>query len=146
MNLFGCFGRRGRSTPAPRSDEVGRPRPRPTPDSAGQRLREPPRPQDSMLSGMARQWRAALPVRNRPDHLCTLYPRVANRLALCWGDPALASKVLDDLVVDRRRGRAGFPPDVSQELIYLRLLRPVSSTPSNFAPLWDASSMACGDR
>jgi hypothetical protein len=71
---------------------------------------------------------------------------VANRLALCWNDSALASRILDDLVVDKRRNRAGFPPEVSQELIQLRLLRPAPPGNSGFSPLWDASGMASCDR
>ena len=75
-----------------------------------------------------------------------MYPRLANRLALCWDDAALAARVLDNLVVDKRRNRAGFPPEVSQELIHLRLLRPSRPGTSDFAPMWDASGMASCDR
>jgi len=98
------------------------------------------------LSPLAKTWCESLHERHRPTELCARFPRVANRLALCWNDPALASRVLDDLVVDRRRNRAGFPPDVSQELIRLRLLRPSLAGDSGFAPLWDASGMASCDR
>ncbi|MDL2336304.1 MAG: hypothetical protein QFE16_00535 [Pseudomonadota bacterium] len=146
MSLFGWFGRGGRSTEVVHPAKMARPSPTPRTESGWPRLREPPRPQDSALTEMARQWHNALQERHRPAQLCALYPRLANRLALCWGDPALASKVLDDLVVDRRRNRTGFPPAVSQELIRLRLLRPAPAAPSGFTPLWDASSMACGDR
>ena len=96
-----------------------------------ERVRQPLRPQDQVLSAITRRWQAALTDRHRPDHLCAMYPRVANRLALCWDDASLASKVLDELVVDKRRGRIGFPPAVSQELIQLRLLRPAPQTLSS---------------
>lgn len=119
----------------------------PTTDSGWQRLREQPRPQNLVLSPLAAAWCDALPPRQRPTQLCVRFPRVANRLALCWNDPALASRVLDGLVVDKRRNRAGFPPEVSQELIQLRLLRPSpAGGNSGFAPLWDASGMASCDR
>ncbi|MEI7465761.1 MAG: hypothetical protein WCJ87_10455 [Burkholderiales bacterium] len=98
------------------------------------------------MSPLAETWRDSLPQRYRPNQLCVLFPRVANRLALCFNDPVLMSRLLDDLLVDRRRNRAGFPPEVSQELIRLRLLRSARSGSSGFAPLWDTSSMAICDR
>jgi hypothetical protein len=109
-------------------------------------MRQPLRPQDLVLSSMARCWQASLKERYRADHLCAHYPRLANRLALCWDDPVLATKVLDGLLVDRRRGRTGFPPAVMQELIRLRRLRPSQAIASSFSPLWDARSMATCDR
>lgn len=119
----------------------------PTTDSGWQRLREQPRPHNLVLSPLAAAWCDSFPQRQRPTQLCALFPRVANRLALCWNDATLVSRVLDELVIDKRRNRAGFPPEVSQELIRLRLLRPSrAGGNSDFAPLWDASDMASCDR
>ena len=145
MSIFGWGARHDRSA-ATKTPPSRRPVAEPTTESGWQRLREQPRPQDLVLSSLARAWCDALSEHHRPEQLCALFPRVANRLALCWNDSALASRVLDDLVVDKRRHRAGFPPEVSQELIRLRLLRPARAGNSGFAPLWDASSMACCDR
>lgn len=148
MSIFGSWGR---SAPvAARSSASQRPRATPTTESDWQRMRDVPRPQDTVLSSLARHWCDAMGQRDRPDQLCALYPRIANRLALCWDDPTLVSRVLGELVIDRRRSRAGFPPAVLQELMRLRLLRPSraasNSSSSNFTPLWDASGMAIGDR
>ncbi|MBK9135902.1 MAG: hypothetical protein IPM15_16585 [Betaproteobacteria bacterium] len=74
------------------------------------------RASDEALTGTARRWLRALPSRRRPIRLCQLYPRVANRLAWCWRDAELATQVLDDLLQDRRGGRAGFPAPVVREL------------------------------
>ncbi len=145
MSLFRWFDRSSPSAPAARGREAAHPAATPA-QLDWARVRQPLRPQDLVLSEMARRWQASLADRYRSDHLCAMYPRVANRLALCWDDSSLSSKVLDELVVDKRRGRAGFPPEVSQELIQLRLLRPAPATPSNFTPLWDPTQMACGDR
>ncbi len=145
MSFFGWGARNARSA-ATRTYPARRPTAEPTTESGWQRLREQPRPQDLVLSPLARTWCDGLSQHHRPEQLCARFPRVANRLALCWNDPELASRVLDDLVVDKRRNRAGFPPEVSQELIQLRLLRPPRAGNSGFAPLWDASSMACCDR
>lgn len=147
MSLFGWFGRSGSSEKATRTRSATRPAAATAPlDVDWARVRQPLRPQDQVLSAIARRWQAALTDRYRPDHLCAMYPRVANRLALCWDDASLASKVLDELVVDKRRGRIGFPPAVSQELIQLRLLRPAPQSPGDFTPLWDPTSMSSGDR
>jgi hypothetical protein len=83
-------------------------------------LRRAARASDSALNGTARLWLRRLPARRRPLRLCETYPRVANRIAWCWSDPALADQVLDDLLVDRRGGRLGFPAPVVRELQRLR--------------------------
>jgi hypothetical protein len=49
---------------------------------------------------------------------------VANRLALCWGDPVLTERLFRDLL-NPRRGmhlRKGFPPLVQRELLTLHRL------------------------
>jgi hypothetical protein len=145
MSFFG-WGMRNSRSAAAKTSIARRPAAQPTTEAGWQRLREQPRPQDLVLSPLAKTWCDSLHQRHQPTQLCALFPRVANRLALCWNDPELASRVLDDLVVDKRRNRAGFPPEVSQELIQLRLLRPPRAGNSGFAPLWDASGMASCDR
>jgi hypothetical protein len=80
------------------------------------RVRRPELPRDKALTGTTRHWLQRLPARRRPYRLCTAYPRVANRIAWAWPDEAVAAQVLDDLLTDRRGGRAGFPPWVNREL------------------------------
>ena len=145
MSFFG-WGARDTRSAAAKTSPARRPAAEPTTESGWQRLRTQPRPCDQSLSPLAAIWCNSLHPQHRPTQLCALFPRLANRLALCWDDPALASRVLDGLVVDKRRHRAGFPPEVSQELIRLRLLRPSRAGTSDFAPLWDASGMASCDR
>lgn len=82
--------------------------------------REPAMPQAEPLSSVARVWLTSLPAGLRPAQLCARYPRVANRLALCWPDRGLALRLFDDLLVDRRGGRRGFPAEVKAELVALR--------------------------
>jgi hypothetical protein len=143
---FSAWGERNSRGAADTTSPARRPAAEPTTGPDWQRLREQPRPQDLVLSPLAETWRDSLHQRHRPTQLCELFPRVANRLALCRNDPALMSRVLDELVIDRRRDRAGFPPEVTQELIRLRLLRSSRSGSSGFAPLWDTSDMAICDR
>lgn len=145
VGFFGWGERHSRSA-ATRTSASRLPVAEPTTESGWQRLREQPRPQDQVLSPLARTWCQALSQRHRPDQLCAQFPRIANRLALCWDDPVLASRLLDSLVMDRRRNRAGFPPGVSQELMQLRLLRTSRPGHSDFAPMWEARGMATCDR
>lgn len=83
-------------------------------------VRRAARPQDLYPSTLAMAWLADLPRAAVPRLLAHDYPRIANRLALCWRDPALAILVLDSLLVDRRGGRQGFPDAIAQELRRLR--------------------------
>jgi len=84
------------------------------------RLRRPPRACDEALTGTTRQWLRRLPPGRRPMRLCLRFPRVANRIAWCWSDPVLAEQALDDLLIDRRGGREGFPKAIVMELRRLR--------------------------
>ena len=82
--------------------------------------RGPPNPRDISLSSFARTWAETLPEALRPEFLCDRYPRIANRLALCWADPALTDRFFKGLLADERGGRTGFPREVADELARLR--------------------------
>jgi len=86
------------------------------------RLRAPLREIDLVLSRVAEVWLMSLPRLLRPAHLCVAYPRVVNRLALCWDDQSLTEHLLDDLLIGRRGNRKGFPRPVAEELMRLRRL------------------------
>jgi hypothetical protein len=88
-------------------------------DSDWVRHRAPTRHRDAALSDAARSWMQRLPEQVAPNRVCSLYPRIANRLAFLWPDPGLTEHFLDELLVDRRDGRQGFPPDVTVELLTL---------------------------
>jgi hypothetical protein len=45
---------------------------------------------------------------------------VLNQLSAVWGDLPVAAELIDDLLVDRRGGRRGFPADVLAELLTIR--------------------------
>lgn len=82
--------------------------------------RAPPSERDRTLSHLVPPWRESLPPDAKADHLCAHFPRIVNRLALCWADPALALSLLDELFRDRRGGRRGFPAEALEELRSLR--------------------------
>lgn len=66
------------------------------------------------------KWFGALPPEVSPHSLVTRFPRIANRIASQWNDRHGAPKLFEELLVDRRGGRAGFPPAVQQDLLRLR--------------------------
>src|SRR5512135_72123 len=66
------------------------------------------------------KWLGALPPEVSPFALAMRFPRIVNLIASQWGDRHGAPKLFEDLLVDRRGGRAGFPPAVRHDLLRLR--------------------------
>lgn len=76
-------------------------------------------PNDALLPTTV-SWAARLPVEVRPIQLMKQFARVANRVATTWRDADAFYGCIGDLLIDRRGGRRGFPPEVSRELFLLR--------------------------
>jgi hypothetical protein len=72
------------------------------------------------LSDETNAWMAELPEAVRPRQLSLRYARLANRLCKAWSEPAKFDRLLDDLMIDRRGTRKGFPLQVANELASLR--------------------------
>ena len=106
--------------PAGRSGRAPLPPARQSPMRTPEASRAPPSERDRTLSHLVPRWRESLPPEAKADYLCARFPRIANRLALCWADPPLALHLLEDLFRDRRGGRRGFPPEALEELRSLR--------------------------
>ena len=87
--------------------------------------RRPAEPTDRALSGVALDWLAKLPSTVRPARLAERFPRVANQIALNWASGMRCAETFDDLLVDHRGGRHGFPYDVEVELRGLKEYRQV---------------------
>jgi hypothetical protein len=66
------------------------------------------------------QWIAKLPRDVQPMEMLRRFGRIANMLAMNWNDPELTFAYFDQLLVDRRGNRRGFPPEVISELVQLR--------------------------
>jgi len=69
---------------------------------------------------LSREWLDSLPPDVRPTALAEQFPRIVNVIAVAWNDLPATRKLLDDLVIDRRGTRSGFPLRVRQELKALR--------------------------
>jgi len=92
----------------------------PPPEGVWEARRRKPCPTDRALAGTTIDWMLALPAPLRPYVLCEQYPRVANALAVAWGEPGKRQALLEDLVADRPRKRIGFPEAVRREIETLR--------------------------
>ena len=78
-------------------------------------------------------WASTLPIEVQPRSLLYKYPRIANLMAAMWPDPNSFRRYIDDLTVDKRGSRQGFPVEVLRELFALRAyydeLHPDTSLP-----------------
>lgn len=83
--------------------------------------RKPPAPDDLQLQEATRKWIDTLPEKVQPRHLARLYPRVANRLATVWDQASARERELDDLLIDKRGNRQGFPLQVAAEIMALKV-------------------------
>ena len=74
----------------------------------------------NQLLPVTRRWMETLPDSIRPIELIRLYPRIANRIAHSWHDPRVLHEVFNELMIDQRGGRKGFPAPILAELLLLR--------------------------
>jgi hypothetical protein len=81
--------------------------------------RRRPQPPETLLSDTIK-WLASLPADVRPTALPVQFVRIANALARVWSDHRRCLEYLEDLLIDRRGGRQGFPFDVALEIAGLK--------------------------
>lgn len=81
---------------------------------------------------LAARWCAEMPDDVRPEVLAALFPAVVNKVALAWSEPKRAQKLLEELLIDRRGNRSGFPKGAFAELLRLHGL--ISSTAHDTTP------------
>jgi hypothetical protein len=122
IKLFNLFKKRAASGSATHRAPAPAPA-KPTTQVDWSRVRKPKRREDQVLAGSTYAWLKTLPYAVRPVELCSRYPRVGNRLAACWSDPVQTERLFDELMLDRRGKRKGFPPPVAEELLHLRRFR-----------------------
>jgi hypothetical protein len=72
------------------------------------------------LNSETREWLATLPASVRPQALAMEFARVVNALRLTWSRPDVCLDYFDDLLIDRRGDRLGFPADVVLEIAALK--------------------------
>ena len=69
------------------------------------------------LLPLTEKWFDKFPAQAAPCALASQYPRICNLIAVHWNDHRGAPALFEDLLTDRRGGRAGFPPAVRRDLI-----------------------------
>lgn len=88
------------------------------------------------LSADGLRWLQEIPQRLRPRQTAERYPHVVNRLAAVWPSPPAARAYFDDLLLDQRGGRQGFPWGIANELSSLRDHYDTFVSPT-YRTLWD---------
>ena len=74
------------------------------------------RPAEHLLP-LTEKWFDGFPPERAPCALASQYPRICNLIAVHWNDHRGAPELFEDLLTDRRGGRAGFPPAVRRDLL-----------------------------
>jgi len=69
------------------------------------------------------KWIASLPQDVQPRALLRQFARIANGLAITWGELDSFVAYMDELLIDRRGNRQGLPKAIRQELLALRGFR-----------------------
>lgn len=77
------------------------------------------KPADYLLP-QSEKWFDALPTEMAPCALASQFPRIVNMIVLHWNDHRSAPGLFEELLGDRRGGRAGFPPAVRRDLLNLQ--------------------------
>jgi hypothetical protein len=87
------------------------------------------------------KWLATLPAELRPMITARVYPRIVNRIGDLWAHCEFTRLYLQSLLVERRKGRQGFPAEVKRELVDLdrHYFEHLSALP---AMLWKAVPVA----
>ncbi|AMP11385.1 hypothetical protein CAter282_3702 [Collimonas arenae] len=75
---------------------------------------------DQDLRELTYQWFAKLPATEKPWELARYFPRITNDLAERWEKPAACMRFLEQLLLDNRGGRQGFPVNVAREIMALQ--------------------------
>ena len=124
MTIYRDFKRSPRSDVHHVAEHVTRPL------NEGETISPPPPPRDWTPARKAHpadtrfpatvRWIDALPDEIRPHALSGAFPRIANMIAQLWPNAAGFSDYMNELLVDRRGGRKGFPLEVLADLNRLR--------------------------
>src|SRR5574341_560488 len=83
-------------------------------------IRTDPGPEEQHLSDQARALMSTLDESLRPMLLAARYPRIPNNVAELWRRPTLMDRYFDELLLDNRGNRQGFPLGILLELTALK--------------------------
>jgi len=78
------------------------------------------RAEPAVLADAAVQWLQQLPQRAQPFQTAARYPHIANALAGLWQTPPRCRAYFEQLMLDTRGDRHGFPREIASELAALK--------------------------
>src|SRR5262245_57489967 len=107
-------------------------------DATSKELRDAPDSADTQLTAEAHALLSSLDDSVRPTELAARYPRIVNRIARDWRQPKQVDRYLQDLLVDTRGKRQGFPLRIVMEVSTLRE-HCAAGGPACAAGLWDGN-------
>mgnify|MGYP005810769849 CR=1 FL=1 len=88
------------------------------------------------MSATAALWLHELPDSVRPKKTCAQFPRIVNRIASLWGDATACGSYFNELLLDRRGDRQGFPMEIAFELAAVKNFFETAVHPSQ-QTIWD---------
>lgn len=95
----------------------------------------PPRQCDrSGVTALTAKWMAGLPQSLQPKEAAAHFPHVVNKLAALWPSPKACRQYFDEVLLDDRGDRQGFPVRVAHELVALQNHYDTVVHPSPLAP------------
>jgi hypothetical protein len=74
----------------------------------------------AVLGLPAVRWLDELPDQVRPDRTAARFPHIVNTLCTRWLTPQACLDYFDELLLDNRGDRTGFPPLIARELALLK--------------------------
>ena len=99
-------------------------------------MNKPDRPPET-LSERTLKWLAKLPEDVQPKATAEQYPRLVNRIAGLWNHPEDFMDYINELLMDSRGDREGFPLSVAMELATVKDYYEMNVNPDSKAYLWD---------
>jgi hypothetical protein len=85
-----------------------------------EQLRKTPTSVDLELTEEAKRFMASLDLSVRPIETAKQFPRIVNRIASLWKKPFLMDGYFEDLLIDKRGNRQGFPLRIAGEITALQ--------------------------
>jgi hypothetical protein len=89
-------------------------------EAAFKAMRRAPEGTETQLTTEGQALMSSLDESVRPKELAARYPRIVNQFARQWRTPTQMDKYFQDLLIDTRGNRQGFPLKIVMELSTLR--------------------------
>jgi len=100
--------------------------------------RRSPTKDDLELNAEGQALLALLDPATRPHELTAKFPRIINRIAQLWRQPAQMDRYFEELlVIDSRGNRSGFPLKILMELAALKEYYHTTTYPTAPSSVWD---------